>query len=205
MKDLSPILRTLDYTHSLASVYIPHLMLPIMSMYKVKTCIEIGCYDGFLTKAIADGLAAVNPDGSGVFLCCDIQHNGHGMALRAVEDANIQFKFIRADSTEVDWQAELESVGRSECDLASIDGDHEAKARIDIRSVAAVTKHLGFMFLHDYAPGIPDVLEAGEMLVASGEWGRILIPEVWPENVVTGVLQKISMNKHPNTWHRLEP
>lgn len=204
MVGFDPLCPILDYTKSLGSVHLPYIILPLMQIFKAKTCIEIGIYNGFVTQTIAEGLAALNPDGSGVLISCDIREECRESAKYATEGLPIQFKFICADSATIDWKNELTLMGRSECDFASIDGNHEEVAAVDIKNIASITKHLGIMCIHDYAPALAMIVSPAERLLRTGEWGRIIIPEDdFPENVAAAIFQKIEMRKRPNSWHRL--
>jgi predicted O-methyltransferase YrrM len=152
------------------------VLLPaFIAAYDVDTCIEIGIANGFLTQLLARGLAA-NCGERGFLISCDINPNCCKAAEGMSEGLPISHTVYPLDSKSVNW---LEALEGREAGLCAIDGDHRYEtASVDIFECSRVVKEFGLLVIHDYAPGMPDVVLAVQNLLDTKCWQGLVIPEV---------------------------
>lgn len=167
LPNLSAVFSYIHWNASHGTKHIAMFLPALIYSYSVKTVLEIGLANGFITQVLSRSLEA---NGGGKLISCDIDkqalelsHNFLG-GLTAVEHI-----MVCADSTKVDFREYADAI-----DLCFIDGDHSYEAtRDDI--MTGINMGARIITVHDYAGGQPGVVQASDELLA--DWNKIVIPE----------------------------
>lgn len=172
-------------------------MLPtLLSAIHAKTVIDIGIAHTFTTQLLSRGLSATAGK-EGLLISCDINENSCQLAFAYSKPLPIRHKIIHSDSTKVDWK---EAVEGREVDLAFVDGDHSYEIeKQDVINCLPLIRNNGYLVIHDYAPGLPEVVNAvKDALITSNDlWSEIIVPE----HAETKNYQAIILQKRKQIWN----
>jgi len=173
---LDKTITNIEWHRSCGSKTMGMMVAALCAVLRATSAIEIGIANGFTTQCLAYGMCAYAK--LPVLVSCDINPQCCQISRDATRDLPIKHQVVCADSNEVDWALLLNREGRTTIDIAVIDGEHTGKTPYhDITAVAKLLAPNGCIFVHDCAPGMPDVLEAVMRFRRESGWQMLFLPE----------------------------
>lgn len=149
------------------------LMAAMVAAYDIRAVLEIGLWNGFMTRVLAKALSATAQD-SGLLVSCDINPNACERSRKIGLEYPIEHRVVEGDSKKTLLELK-ENFG-----LVFIDGDHSYEAtKSDMEVSAKLLNRCGLMVVHDYSRNHQHekVYEAVNEFVRKEGWPCFFLPE----------------------------
>jgi len=168
--------KLLVHVKSHASSNLGPLLPLLMRACHVKTCLEIGVCEGFLTAVIGHSLSPAK----GVLISVDVNPKCAELVVNnpAISSIRCRFRILTEDSRTVDWRTRLQPYEREFADLAVVDGCHAYEyVRDDLANLLPAMAPNGLIVCHDYDPRAePGVFRAVNEFKARERYAAMVLP-----------------------------
>jgi predicted O-methyltransferase YrrM len=148
------------------------LMAAMIAAYDIRKVLEIGLWQGFMTRVLVKALASTGAHSS-LLVSCDINPKACERSAACAKGYPVEHRVVVGDTKDT-LAGVHETFG-----LIFVDGDHTYEAAMsDIRQSEKMLERCGIMVVHDYSrTAHPGVFRAVNEFIEDTKWPCFFLPE----------------------------